>query len=117
MMIDMNAAKAFAAEWIAAWNAHDLDRILSHYSFDIVLLSPIAQRLAGNGRVEGLAALKNYWSAGLAAQPELKFELIETMLGYSSLTIVYRNHRGMKATETFEFEPGGNVVRSIACYS
>ena len=24
----------FAAKWIAAWNARDLDRILKHYAFD-----------------------------------------------------------------------------------
>jgi hypothetical protein len=42
-------ARAFAAEWIAAWNSHDLDRILSHYAGDIVFLSPFAQQLVGNG--------------------------------------------------------------------
>lgn len=115
-MTDATAATVFAEDWIAAWNAHDLDRILSHYTSDIVLLSPIAQRRVGDGRVAGMDALRNYWSAALASQPELKFELIETMVGYSSLTIVYRNHRGMKATETFEFGPDNKVVRSIACY-
>lgn len=115
-MTDATAASAFAEDWIAAWNAHDLDRILSHYASDIVLLSPIAQRRVGDGRVTGVDALRSYWSAALASQPELKFELIETMAGYSSLTIVYSNHRGMKATETFEFGPDNKVVRSIACY-
>jgi hypothetical protein len=33
---------AFAAEWIAAWNAHDLDRILSHYAADAVVRTPVA---------------------------------------------------------------------------
>lgn len=115
-MIDANAATAFAKEWIEAWSAHDLDRILSHYASDIVLLSPIAQRRVGNGRVEGIHALRDYWSAALASQPELKFELIETMAGYSSLTVVYSNHRGMKAAETFEFGSDNKVIRSIACY-
>lgn len=115
-MTDATVAAAFAEDWIAAWNAHDLDRILSHYAPDIVLLSPVAQRRVGDGRVKGLDALRGYWSAALASQPELKFEWIETMVGYSSLTIVYSNHRGMKAAETFEFGPGDKVVRSIACY-
>lgn len=115
-MTDTNAATAFAKEWIEAWNAHDLDRILSHYASGIVLLSPIAQRHVGSGRVEGLDALRHYWSAALASQRNLKFELIETMAGYSSLTIVYRNHRDSRAAETFEFDRDGKVVRSIACY-
>ena len=25
-------ARTFAEEWVAAWNAHDLERILAHYS-------------------------------------------------------------------------------------
>ena len=44
-------AQAFADEWIAAWNSHDLDRVLSHYAPEVVLLSPIAQKLVGTGRV------------------------------------------------------------------
>ena len=27
-MIDRRFAERFAAEWIAAWNSHDLDRVL-----------------------------------------------------------------------------------------
>jgi len=30
-MIDRNFAARFAREWIAAWNSHDLERVLSHY--------------------------------------------------------------------------------------
>src|SRR5207302_4356035 len=33
-MIDLNWAEAFAREWVDAWNAHDLARILSHYTDD-----------------------------------------------------------------------------------
>jgi hypothetical protein len=31
-MIDRCFAERFAAEWLAAWNAHDLPRILAHQS-------------------------------------------------------------------------------------
>jgi ketosteroid isomerase-like protein len=30
-MIDAAFAQRFAADWIAAWNRHDLDAILAHY--------------------------------------------------------------------------------------
>jgi hypothetical protein len=56
----IDEARAFAAEWIAAWNSHDLDRVLSHYAANIVFLSPFAQQLVGNGRVSGLPALRAY---------------------------------------------------------
>ena len=33
-MIEQSFAETFAAEWIAAWNSHDLESILSHYVED-----------------------------------------------------------------------------------
>jgi hypothetical protein len=108
--------KAFAEDWVASWNSHDLDRILAHYASEIVFLSPIAHQAIGNGRVVGLAALREYWSERLAAHPDLKFELFEVLVGYQCLTIRYRNHRGQSAAETFEFGPEEKVVRSFACY-
>ena len=33
---------AFEHEWIEAWNAHDIDRILLHYRDDVRFVSPIA---------------------------------------------------------------------------
>lgn len=53
----------------------------------------------------------------LDANPNLKFEMIDKFVGHLSLTILYRNHRGQKAAETFEFGQDGKVVRSVACYS
>ena len=34
-------AQAFAEEWVAAWNAHDLERILAHYRDDFEIITPI----------------------------------------------------------------------------
>ena len=35
-------AECFAADWLAAWNAHDLDAIIEHYDEDVVFSSPFA---------------------------------------------------------------------------
>jgi hypothetical protein len=44
-IIDRTFAREFAAEWIAAWNSGDLERILSHYADDFEIRSPlIAER-------------------------------------------------------------------------
>lgn len=110
-------ADTFAKEWIAAWNSHDLDRIVSHYADDIVFLSPVAQQRVGNGRVHGVAALRAYWGAGLQAQPNLRFELIRVLRGHECLTIYYRNHRSQSVAETVEFGPTGKVARAFACYA
>ena len=40
-MISSHAAERFADDWIAAWNAHDLEKILSHYTDDFEMSSPV----------------------------------------------------------------------------
>jgi ketosteroid isomerase-like protein len=44
-----------ANDWIAAWNSHDLDAIMSHYEDAIELTSPVAAQLLGvpDGKVIG----------------------------------------------------------------
>ena len=37
-----------AQEWIAAWNSHDLSRILVHYAEDVELISPLVAKLTGS---------------------------------------------------------------------
>jgi len=61
-MITPEFAHRFAAEWIAAWNAHDLDRILAHYTEDIEMSSPIIRILADepSGTLKGKPALRAY---------------------------------------------------------
>ena len=45
--MDSKFANKFAAEWIAAWNAHDLPRVLSHYTEDFEMSSPKIVQIAG----------------------------------------------------------------------
>jgi ketosteroid isomerase-like protein len=107
---------AFAAAWIADWNSHDLDRILAHYAEEVVFHSPKAKVITGDGVVRGIPALRAYWTKGLAARPNLKFELEETFVGHASLTLLYRGEDGRRAAETMLFDDAGRVVRSTACY-
>ena len=54
-----------ANDWVAAWNAHDLDLIMTHYEETIVLTSPVAARLLGSpdGTVTGKDKLESLLSA------------------------------------------------------
>ncbi|MEQ1725004.1 MAG: nuclear transport factor 2 family protein [Sphingopyxis sp.] len=106
----------FALEWIAAWNARDLERILSHYADDAIFLSPNAARVIGDGRVEGKAALRAYWGKALDAAPQLHFVLETWLVGHDALTILYANHRGQRVAESIAFDADGKVAFSMACY-
>ncbi len=91
-------AKHFADRWIAAWNSHDLDAIMSHYAEDVVLISPTAARLLEDpsGTVKGDTALRSYFKRGLEAYPNLHFELLDVMFGLSSIVVCYKNQNEQK---------------------
>ena len=104
---------------IAAWNSHDLDRIMEHYADEIVITSPVAARLLGepSGTVRGKAALRAYFARGLEAYPQLRFELLETTWGVNSVVIFYRNQNGTMVGEFMEMDSSGKVTRMVANYS
>lgn len=107
---------AFAEEWEAAWNAHDLDRILAHYSADVVFRSQKAMRLTGRGEIHGRDALRAYWAAALDQQPDLSFIVVEVLRGHGMLVILYRNQRDVLAAETLRFGADGLIVEASACH-
>ncbi len=46
-MLESEAA-GFAQEWIATWNSHDLEQILTHYSDEVLLTS--VEKILGDGQ-------------------------------------------------------------------
>jgi hypothetical protein len=114
----MAEAREFARDWMESWNSHDLDAILSHYAEDVVLTSPVAAVILNtpSGTVQGKNALRNYFSLGLNAYPNLHFELLDVMFGLSSMVICYMNQKGTKTAEFMEFCEDGKVVRVVANY-
>jgi hypothetical protein len=116
-MIDKAFADHFAADWIASWNAHDLERILSHYTDDFELSSPIIIKLAGepSGILKGKVAVAAYWKKALQLIPDLHFELVATLAGVGSITLYYNGASGPSA-EVFHFNQGGKVEKSYAHY-
>lgn len=111
-------ARQLAQEWVAAWNSHDLERILEHYDDAVVLVSPVAARLLGNGgRVEGKAALGDYFKRGLAAYADLRFDLTDVLWGVETIVVCYANNvRGGKTAEVMQIGAGGKVLRVWANY-
>jgi ketosteroid isomerase-like protein len=115
--MDPNRAAAFAESWCEAWNSHDVDAVLSHFSDDAVFTSPVAARMLPEtaGVLRGKAAIRAYWSAALARVPELRFEVRETYAGIDQLVIQYRNHLGGLVCEVLRFE-GDVAVEGAGTY-
>ncbi len=112
-------AWTLANHWVAAWNAHDLDRIMSHYEDHVTLTSPVAARLLAiaDGRVTGEVNLRAYFERGLAAFPDLTFHLEDVLWGLNSVVLYYTNQRGSRTAEFMELGAGGKVARVIAHYN
>jgi hypothetical protein len=115
--MDAAFAQQFAAEWLAAWNALDLEAILSHFAEEVVFTSPLAQRIVegSDGVIRGKEALRAYWSEGLRRNPELHFEIVGLYLGVATIVIHYRNHSGALVDEVLTFD-GSLVVEGHATY-
>ena len=118
-MFNAHEAQQFAKDWCEAWNSHDLNRIMLHYSDDVMLTSPAAARLLKDpaGLVKGKGALRNYFQVGLNAYPDLHFEVLDVTCGVSSVVVNYANQNGAKVAEFMEFGTDGKVTRVIAHYS
>jgi predicted ester cyclase len=108
-----------ANHWVAAWNAHDLDLIMSHYEDAVELASPVAAQLLGtpDGKVAGKAALRAYFQRGLEAYPDLHFHLEDVLCGVSSVVLYYTNQKGTRTAEFMELSASGKVARVVANYS
>lgn len=116
-MISRAQADHFAHEWIKAWNSHDLERILSHYSDDFTMSSPRIAVVANepSGVLHGKPAIAAYWAKALALAPDLRFKLLATYVGADSVALHYEGVRG-PAVEVFFFNDAGLVTRAAAHY-
>lgn len=109
--------REFAQSWVDAWNRHDLDAVLAHFSDDFQFSSPLVRQFAGepSGTLTGKDAVRAYWEIGLSRLPDLHFELVDVLAGVDCLTILYRGHRGLTA-EVLQFGTDGLAVRGQALY-
>lgn len=112
-------ATQFAASWIASWNAHDLERILEHYTDDFVIESPLALKLypQSNGTVVGKEEVRKYWTIGLEKSPNLEFVLVDLFIGVNSVALyIYNKSADRRSIEVMSFNAEGKVNKTIVCY-
>jgi hypothetical protein len=116
--MDNQAAEKITADWISAWNRHDLAAILEHYADTIVFTSPFVVKLMGDasGTFRGKEALRVYFTKGLAAYPDLKFKPLAVLAGVNSLVVYYESVGGRLSAEFMELDNQGKITRVQAHY-
>jgi len=119
--MDEVAAQSFARAWVAAWNARDVEAVLSHYAEDAVFVSPRATRLMGVARMEGKAALRTYWQTGNSRLSSLRFRFDQATWSPkdATLTVLYEASLGseppVRAAEIMRFR-GAQIIYGEALY-
>jgi ketosteroid isomerase-like protein len=107
---------AFGRQWIAAWNSHDLERVLALYDDDSEMTSDKIRSFGfeASGTLRGKAALRMYWGKVLALLPNLHFELIDAFVSPDSVVVFYRNERGARVCEYLRLNALGKIIQGSA---
>jgi hypothetical protein len=118
-MIDREWALEFAREWVESWNSHDLKRILSHYSEDFEMSSPLIVERLGHpeGVLKGKTVVGEYWRPSLSLNPPLQFELMDVLVGVAQVTLYYRSVGRRVVAETLFIDGTGKVTHGFAQWS
>ena len=108
----------FVSNWLIAWNNHDIQSILAHYTENFEMTSPAIVQITGHpeGRLTGKAAVVEYWEKALTRFPELNFKFIGSFVGVNSIAINYIGVSGRSVVEVFHFNDLGLVERAHAYY-
>jgi len=107
-----------ARRWLAAFNARDLDGLLSLYADDAVHHSPKLRerRPETQGRVEGKAALRAWWADAFARLPTLRYEAVSLCGDAARVWMEYRRvvpgEADLMVAESLVTGPSGLIVES-----
>ncbi len=109
----------FAKQWIAAWNSHNLEDILSHYSEDVEITTPMIKLAGGieSGTLRGKESVADYFEKALEKIPDLHFELVEVTEGVNSVALYYKSVMNKMAIEVMFFDDKGLVNKMFAHYT
>ena len=107
-----------ASEWIAAWNARDLDQVLALYTDDSEMTSPYIVKLgfADSGTLRGKDKLRAYWSKALTFRPKLHFTLVEAFISPDSVALLYQNEFGKQVCEYLRLDDAGLIRQASGNY-
>lgn len=107
---------ALGRTWVEAWNARDLDRVLTLYDEATEMTSDRipAMGFDPSGTVHGKDALRAYWGKALALLPDLHFSLIDLFVSPDSVVVFYENERGKRICEYLRVNAQGLIVQGSA---
>ena len=103
---------AIAHNWIAAFNEHDLEKLLSLYNDDAVHFSPKLKlrQPETQGWISGKPALRSWWQDAFTRLPSLQYELQNLIVNDHQLLMEYKrtvtDEADMAVAEILEIHDG-----------
>jgi len=85
---------SIAYEWFAAFNAHDLEKLLALYADDAQHYSPKLKlrQPETNGLIIGKEALRSWWRDSFDRLPTLRYEPVKFIAEHSSIFMEYTRY-------------------------
>ncbi len=119
MARSIDELRVIAEHWIAAWNAHDLDAIMSHYADTVEFQADTVVRRwdRADGRLHGAAELREHFRRGLELAPTLSFTLEEVLSAPDGYAVIYRRDNGNRVIDVVELDVAGKAARVTAYYA
>gem|GEM_PF-1011483 len=105
-----------ADRWLQAWNARDLDEIVSCYSERVEFVLPALVGDSEQRTISGREALRDHFRHGLELAPNLSVAEESLLVGPSGFAILYRREDGHRAIEAVELDGDGLATRVRVYY-
>jgi hypothetical protein len=105
-----------ADRWREAWNARDLDEIVSCYSEQVEFVLPALVSDDEERTISGREELREHFRHGLELAPNLTVDEESLLVGPSGFAILYRREDGHRAIETVELDADGLASRARVFY-
>jgi hypothetical protein len=111
--------RELAEDWVQAWNARDLDRIMAHYADDIEFEADTVVRRwqKADGILHGAADLREHFRLGLELAPALHFTIEDVFSAPSGYAVLYRRENNNRVLDVAELDETGKARRVKALYS
>ncbi|HEY1885956.1 MAG TPA: nuclear transport factor 2 family protein [Roseiarcus sp.] len=115
--LTVETARRVAEERCDAWNRKDLDAVMAPYAENVAFSSPtvVKRRGIADGWLHGSTRLRENFAIGRAAEG-LRFDLVDVVIGVTSMCVIYRRETGQLVNDTVELDEQGKAIRVVACY-
>jgi hypothetical protein len=117
-MLTIEKANELATDWFEAWNSHDINRIMNHYSDDVQFTSPFVVKVMGvpSGTIRGKENLRDYFATALQKYPDLCFNNLKVTPGLGSMVLCYESINHLDAAETMILGDDNETICSVLCH-